>query len=173
MKYLLFVLLIGGFIGCRKDEEENPHIGKMVAKLNNDLGLVGMEARAFYVGVDSLLVTGGITEDSILRWAIQFYKVPKRVGRFSFPAKDYILPSINVGEWLDDGCVPGRSYYLPEAKESNYIEITSYNPETGDIAGRFEFTAYNSYRNAQGVRVFDLQDSMAFTNGEFSTRIRP
>ena len=173
MKYLLFVLLIGGFIGCRKEEEENPHIGKMVAKLNNDLGMVKMEAFATSLSTDTLVISGAIIEDEIVRWALHFDKVPKKVGRFSFPMWEYTFPSIRLIEWLDDGCVPGRSYYLPEAKESNYIEITSYNPETGDIAGRFEFTAYNSYRNAQGVRVFDLQDSMAFTNGEFSTRIRP
>ncbi len=171
MRYLLLVLIFVCLFACRK--EEDPYVGKLQAKLNNGFGLVGMEARAFTEGEDTISIMGGITEDGILRWDIQFYKVPKKIGRFAFPTWEYTSPSITLTQWLSDGDAVGKMFLLPTSKPTNYIEITAYDPATGDIEGRFEFTAYSSYINERYETAFNLQDSMLFTNGEFYTRIRP
>ncbi len=171
MRYLLLVLMVISFIACRK--EQDPYIGKMYAKLNNGFGLVRMDAIVENISIDSFLLNGTITENEIMKWHLRLNKVPKKVGRFEFPAWALSLPSISLTEWLSDGDLIGKIYYLPETKSTNYIEITSYNPETGDIEGRFEFTAYAGYYNGQNEITFDLQDSMSFTNGEFYTRIKP
>ncbi len=170
MKYLLFLFLLLGFIACRK-EEIDPYVGKLQAKLNNNFGLVGMDVITLVLN-DSLTVNGSIIENEIVRWQLNFNKLPNRVGRFILSAWGQNSPTFFLTEWVADGDMGGRLYLLPETKESNYIEITSYNPETGDIVGRFEFTAYGAAVQGSEM-VFDLQDSMSFTNGEFYTRIRP
>ena len=107
-----------------------------------------------------------------LRQSFELVKIPSVKGKFKIvpfqnghcDESDPVYA--NLYTWTSDGDVLGDTYNVLTT-ENNFVEITSYNPDTKEIKGKFEVTFVLERRGSNHI----LADTLRFQNGHFHTKI--
>ncbi len=191
LNILVIVLLAGLMLpACRKNEEPSPYWGTASAWFNgenwNELrgwklqvsGATGAPADLPPCQPGILhIVMEKSTSEGIRREVLSITKIPPAVGTYPVHIFKNCQENKLVGSGYSlvgaDGDVLLDSYRVLET-EDNWVEVTDYNANTGEIRGNFQIAfvhggAYDVVKREKVVTSFP--DTVRFTNGQFHTRV--
>ena len=103
-----------------------------------------------------------------LREGLTFFSIPYSTGTYTVDTisiySDTALTGASYGTYIDDGDVLSQLYdVIHDLGHDNYIRITSYNTQTGEIHGEFQVTVATKSPPL---------DTLHFTEGYFHTWIK-
>ena len=108
-------------------------------------------------------------QDNIRLDELYFFKIPKRVGRYSLSytssqPPDDSLVGVEYFHGYDD--VIYDIYEVATTDSTSYLEITEYNDRKDEFRGKFHLTLYRTLKGS-----INVPDTLIFTEGTFHTRI--
>lgn len=178
MKRLLILsILIPVLYSCKEEQSLIPDIywGEVSAIKNGQpwSGLIYArpnEPYGFYIRIEVF------NEQEFHREALTIFKIPNELKKNRIDTVqaeiDTLLTGASYATLVDDGDVLGDLFKVYEGEMENYITITSYNEETGEVRGNFE-VAFVFGEGVVGTKSDPTApDTIRFTNGQFHTKIR-
>lgn len=179
MKYfMIFLIPLTILQSCKEDPSIIPDIywgeasaikngepwsGRIYAQPNEPYGY------GFDISIDVF------NNQEFLREVLHIAKIPYNMSKTKIDTLDIrvdvTLTAASYSSLVDDGDVLGDLFKVYEGEEENYIIITEYNEETGEIRGEFE-VAFVFDEGPLGTRSDPtVPDTIRFTNGTFHTKI--
>lgn len=188
---MLVLVLSGlGLNACKKKEDPGPYWGTAFASFNGEYwnDLRGWQMRVLAstgANADLPPCQPGIvhvmmeksTPEGYAREVLYINKIPPNIGTYPVHifkvCQENILVGANFHLLGADGDVLLDSYQVLET-EDNWVNISSYNANTGEVRGTFQISFVHGSAEDVVKRekvVTDFPDTIRFTNGQFHTRI--
>lgn len=178
MKNLLILLtVLTAFQSCQEEPSLIPDIywGEASAIKNGEPwnGLIYAQPDEPY-GYGFSISINAFNKQQILRENLHFYKIPYIVKKNKIDTIelriDTVLTGASYNTILDDGDVLGDIFDVYNGASENYIRVTSYDENSGEVRGEFAVTfVFDETDNRSDPTA---PDTIRFTNGQFHTKIR-
>ena len=177
MKNLVLLLaVLVSFQSCKDDPSFIPDIywGEVSALKNGQpwKGLIYAQPNkpyGFFVRIDVF------KNQEFHREALTIFKIPYDIQKNTIDTIrfeiDTALTGASYATLVDDGDVLGDGFKVYEGETENYITVTSYNEETGEVGGEFEVTFVFSEPGGNRSDP-SAPDTIRFTNGQFHTKVK-
>lgn len=180
--FVTFICVLFSLASCRHEPKELTRKEKALAEnagiLTADLNgqnWVHTVTSATYIPFDTPTFTFGVEVfegdygTQILDfWGIRLNKKVNVLHSFTVYSQDDEVPKGLFHNTDED--VPLTTYQIVEGtKDTSYVEIESYDPNTNQVSGNFKATFYREGGNL----IPGFTDTLKFTNGKFNLKISP
>ncbi len=178
-RILAFLLIALSVATCKKDSvfDENGYYGEGTATINGWAWhgtnlMIGDDKAPEGLNLDNCLNIriAQKSPDGLLLSTITFSYISPNMGsrtlNYVSPGWNPIVNRIIASEWDDDVLL--GTYYVFEQSDSNFLDITDLNWETGDVKGHFQATLI---RDSSWVAPGQTADTLRIRNGSFYGKI--